>query len=343
MTMEMQRRTTAAALLLVAALIPPLAGAGDRKAYCSDTAKAMFRACGGEIEDDYWQAAALCINVADGAERRRCGDEAKIAREEGAQLCRDQRESRRGACTRLGEDRYDPTLLPTMFRGDYTSATGLNRYFPLKVGNRWEYVGTAETSSSEVLSARKLIEGVSCIVLRDTVLVNGELHEDTDDWYAQAKDGNVWYFGEEVKDYESFDGDVPRAPELTRIDGSFKVGRNRAKAGIIFPSNPSVGSLIREEFSLGNAEDVSDVLSTTYSPGSDPVLDHLVPTALATLLCNHDCVVTKNTNLREPGAFALKYYAPGIGFFLEASPSSGNILQLTSCNMDPRCASLPRP
>jgi hypothetical protein len=54
-------------------------------------------------------------------------------------------------------------------------------------------------------------------------------------------------------------------------------------------------------------------------------------------------VVTKNFSLLEPGVFARKYYARGIGFFLEVNPSTGEILQLVNCNFDPRCANLPSP
>jgi hypothetical protein len=167
------------------------------------------------------------------------------------------------------------------------------------------------------------------------------LKEDTDDWFAEAADGTVWYFGEEVKDYDTFAGDLPARPELVSIDGSFKTGRERDKAGILFPGTPEVGRLLREEFSLGNAEDVSEVVSTTYAFGTDPALDAFVPAGLASLLCAEDCVVTKNANLLEPEEFAYKYYARGLGLFLEVKPDEGAVLELKGCNVDPRCAALP--
>lgn len=43
-----------------------------------------------------------------------------------------------------------------------------------------------------VLSKTKLIEGVTCIVVNDKVSENGFLVEDTDDWFAQARDGDVY-------------------------------------------------------------------------------------------------------------------------------------------------------
>jgi hypothetical protein len=178
--------------------------------------------------------------------------------------------------------------------------------------------------------------------VRDSVFKNGDLAEDTQDWFAQHKNGDVWYCGEEVKDYEAFDGDRPRRPELVKIDGSFKVGRNGDKPGVAFRAAPVTGEVYREEFSLGNAEDVSEVLSSHYAFGRDRELDAFVPVALAKLLCAGDCVVTKNYALLEPGVFARKYFAPGVGYFLEVKPDQGLAVQLVSCNVDPRCGQLPK-
>jgi len=65
--------------------------------------------------------------------------------------------------------------------------------------------------------------------------------------------------------------------------------------------------------------------------GKDPELDELVPRKLAKLLCNGDCIVTRNFSQIEPGVF------------LEVEPESGEVVRLVKCNVDPRCASLPQP
>jgi len=179
-------------------------------------------------------------------------------------------------------------------------------------------------------------------VARDEVDKAGQVSELTDDWYCPAKTGAVWYFGEETKSFEIFAGDVPLNPELVSIDGSFKAGRDRDKPGIIFLASPKVGDVYLEEFSLGNAEDVTQILSTTYSFGGSADLDQGVPSALAQRMCAGDCVVTKNFSLLEPGDVARKYYARGIGVFLEVE-SSGFVSQLVDCNFDPRCVGLPQP
>ena len=151
------------------------------------------------------------------------------------------------------------------------------------------------------------------------------------------------YCGEEVKDFERFPGDNPNEPELVSIDGSFKVGRDGTKSGILFLASPSAGTTYRQEYSLGNAEDHATVVSTTYGFGNDPVLDQHVPQALVAHLCNNDCVVTLDGLPFDPGVLQRKYFAPNIGTFLEVDVDTGEINRLVGCNVDPKCATLPAP
>ncbi len=309
---------------------------------CAETAHTLFRACGFEVLDDFWVAIAKCVNISDGAERTECRADAATEQREENRVCRDQRAWRLLACTVLGPARYDPDFDAELFDDDFADLTRPNPYFPLTIGNTWEFTTEGETNTLEVRDEIKRIDGVACVVLRDLVFRDGELHEATDDWYAQAKNGDTWYCGEEVKNYESFDGDAPRLPELVDVDGSFKAGRDGDKAGIIFLAEPHTGDAYTEEFSLGNAEDVTEILATGWDFGDDPELDELVPQALAEFLCNGDCVVTKNYSLLEPGIFARKYYTPGIGVFLEVEVQDEVVVRLTGCNFDPRCETLPQ-
>ena len=223
----------------------------------------------------------------------------------------------------------------------------LNPYFPLKVGNRWVYEGGDETITVEVLRATKLIEGVTCIVVNDLVEEDGVKIEDTDDWYAQREDTrDMWYVGEIAKNFETFDGDRPDEPELVDIDGSWKTGRDGAKPGILIEANPEPGNAYRQEISLGEAEDVAEVLSNTYFYGKPPTedspsLDFGVPEALANALCSEadPCVVTRDFTALEPGVEERKYYAPWIGVFLEVDLETGDIVQLVECS---NCPPLPQ-
>lgn len=316
----------------------------DNGAHCSATTAAAFHSCRDGVDADFKLAIGKCINVADPQARSLCYAEARDARDEARSLCQAQRQARRDVCAALGESRYEPDFDPARFDSDFGNLTHPNPYFPLAIGNRWEF-GGAEDVVIEVLDKRKLIAGVPCFTVNDRVTVDGVLSEDTDDWFAQAKNGDVYYAGEEVKEYETFNGDVPPDPELVSIDGSFKTGRDGAKPGIAFLAQPTVGKVYRQEFDLDNAEDMAEILSTTYSYGNDPDLDRFVPQDLAAFLCAGNCVVVKEfTPLGPgPGGIERKYYAPGIGNFLGITLESGEVVQLVSCNFDPRCDQLPSP
>jgi hypothetical protein len=310
--------------------------------FCSATAAAVFRACSNQTLDDYWIGIGLCINESDGRDRAECFTDLKDSHKEATDECEAQHNARVALCKKVGEGRYDPEFEPKDFDADFSNLTNPNPYFPLGIGNRWEYRSAEETDVVQVLNRTKLIDDVRCIVVRDEVSADGVLTEGTNDWYAQAKDGNVWYCGEETATFETFKGDRPKKPELVSIDGSFKADRDGDKPGIIFLANPTPGQFYIEEESLGNAEDATQILSVDYSYGKNPKLDRLVPPKLAQLLCKKNCVVTSNFSPLEPDVIEHKYYAPGIGVFLETAPQTGEVVRLVKCNFDPRCAQLPQ-
>jgi hypothetical protein len=310
--------------------------------FCTATATAVARACSNESLDDYWLGLGICINESDGRDRTECVTDLKDSLDEATDECAAQRKARVDLCKTLGEDRYDPEFEARDFDRDFRNLTNPNPYFPLGIGNRWVYRSATEKNVVQVTSATKLIDDVRCIVVRDEVFEDGFLTEGTNDWFAQAKDGTVWYCGEETAEFETFDGDRPVKPELVSIDGSFKADRDGDKPGIIFLANPRPGQTYIEESSLGNAEDATRVIVVDYSYGKYPNLDILVPPGLARLLCARNCVVTRNTSSLEPGRFERKYYAPGIGVFLETAPQTGEVNRLVKCNFDPRCAQLPQ-
>jgi hypothetical protein len=72
--------------------------------------------------------------------------------------------------------------------------------------------------------------GVDTAVVHDTVTLDGKPFEDTLDWYAQDRDGNVWYFGEATEEFRD-DGTVDTT-------GSFESGVNGALPGIVMPGHP---------------------------------------------------------------------------------------------------------
>ena len=314
---------------------------GKQTGACSATALAQRLACDAEAKDDGFHAQAICLNVGDEDEREECFEDAEEVSQEARERCRDQYDARRDLCGILGEGRYDPDFDPDDFDDDFTNLTNPNPWFPLAIGNRWVYQGGDETVTVEVQDETKRVEGVTCIVVSDRVEQDGEVTEDTDDWFGQRKDGTIDYCGEISQELETFEGDVPQLPELVSIEGSFKAGRDGDESGTLFPGMPVVGTSYRQEWSPGNAEDWATVLAVDFGPGSDPELHAFVPPALVALLCSgNDCVVTGERSTLSPGAFERKYYAPGIGLFLEVDPDSGDTLALVDCNFDAKCSSL---
>lgn len=321
-----------------------LAGPADarhrhRPKACTNTAKFQHNACYASVYEDYLTDRAFCLNEPE--ERSECNREARSERHMAAELCRDQFRARRKLCREIGEEPYAPDMDPSLFQ-DPRNPTTTNLYFPLDVGNHWVYADDDERIEIEVLDATKRISGIDCIVYRDRVTNEGLLVEDTDDWFAIRTNGDVTYCGEEVKDFEHFEGDDPQVPELTAIDGRFKVGVDRAKSGTAFLGDPVVGTTYRQEWDPGNAEDIGEVLSNSYGYGKDSELDEFVPRELAELMCpNDDCVVIKDASTLDPSAFERKYYARGVGKFLEVKPDEGAFVPLVECNVDPRCNMLP--
>jgi hypothetical protein len=328
----------------------PRAGQGGRSSkhghFCSDTARTTFTACNSATRDDFKTALATCNNLSDANARAACTDTAKSDRDDAAQTCRDQRDARLEVCGEVGEDRYDPDFSPAGFDADPRNPSHPNPYFPLAVGNHWEFQSDSESEVVEIQDKTKDIEGVHCIVSHDRVLdSDGNLSEDTNDWFAHAKAGDVFYCGEQTAQYQTFPGDDPPEPELVGVEGAFKAGREGAKPGVVFPATPTVGVTLRQEFLIGEAEDVSTVVTTAYSFGHDANLDQNVPADLANALCADDCVVTSDFSALEPDVSEHKYFAPGIGVFLEVEVSGDgtSVNRLVQCNTDPKCAHLPGP
>ncbi|HEX4906420.1 MAG TPA: hypothetical protein VFU93_13270 [Acidimicrobiales bacterium] len=206
-----------------------------------------------------------------------------------------------GACG--GDDDKDIVIDPGD-GGDYEPALDANDvvdvidnpYLPLIVGSRWVYEGDGERVEVEVLAERRMVMGIEAVVVRDTVREDGEIVEDTHDWYTQDREGNVWYLGEEVQNFA--DG------KLEDTDGSWEAGVDGALPGIVMLAHPEVDDAYRQEYWEGEAEDLGEVLrvgvSTKVRAGS-----------------YDDVVVTRDWNPLEPEVIEEKHYARGVGLIFE--------------------------
>lgn len=284
--------------------------------FCNNTITAALRACNHEVKDDFWIALGNCNNLSDADARKECEKESMVNRQEGKNECRLQYIARREVCELLGEAPYDPQIDPENFVDptEIGSTVAINPYFPLVPGTTWIYEGGDEIITVTVTENTKEILGVTVAVVHDVVEEDGEVIEDTYDWYAQDINRNVWYFGEIAQEF--IDG------ELVGIEGSWKAGVDGAKAGILVKSEPQVGDVYRQEFALGEAEDLAEVVSLNGST--------VVPAAS----CNNDCMVTRDFTPLEPDVMENKYYVHGIGVILEVDLETGERVELVGFIMN---------
>jgi hypothetical protein len=195
-----------------------------------------------------------------------------------------------GTSTTLPRGDADVRLDPSRFTSEID-----NPWFPLRPGTRWTY--------REVDADWKRIAGIDARVVRDTVRQDGQVLEDTFDFYAQDDDGNVWYMGEDTAEFE--DGRI-----ATR-EGSFEAGVDGAQAGIAMPGHPRPGQRYRQEFRKGEAEDQGAVLST----------DELVEASIGRY---QHAVLTRDTNPLEPHVSEYKLFAEDVGLVLTLDVSGGS-------------------
>lgn len=186
---------------------------------------------------------------------------------------------------------YNPTINPADFTTDIT-----NPYFTLPVGKQMTYEARTrngiEKNRIEITGETKEITGVATLVYWDRVWLNEMLIEETKDYLAQDAEGNVWYFGEDVDNYEG--------GKLKDHAGAWIAGVDGAKPGIWMKANPNVGDLYRQEFYRGIAEDMAEVLSTNES----------VTVPYGSFV---NCIKTRDFTPLEPDVQEYKYYCKEAG------------------------------
>lgn len=195
---------------------------------------------------------------------------------------------------RVKDESYQPDMNPAKFTN---STTLTNPYFPMEAGKKYIFEAQTEDGKERIevqrLAATKVVMGITCVIVNDKVWLNNVLIEDTDDWYAQDNDGNVWYLGEEVDNFNA-DG------SFKDHHGSWEAGVDGAQPGIVMLADPQVGMTYRQEYYFNEAEDQGEVIA----------LGQTVVTPYGTFT---NCVKTHDWTELEPDLNENKFYAPGIG------------------------------
>src|SRR5262245_44693265 len=172
-----------------------------------------------------------------------------------------------------------------------------NPYMPFIPGTRTVFEGVSDGQRERnvvvVTDRTKVILGVTTTVVHDQVFsANGDLAEDTLDWYAQDRFGNVWYFGEDTAEYVN--------GKVSSTSGSWEAGVGGAQPGVVMLAQPTVGERYHQEFLKGEAEDVGAVVA----------IDGRVTVPYGSF---DRVVVTEDTTPLEPQILEHKSFAPGIG------------------------------
>ena len=195
---------------------------------------------------------------------------------------------------RVIDGSYDPDVSLAKF-SDPTNFT--NPYWPHEPGKSYILESTTPEGLEKIEKVRigetKVILGITCAVIHDRVWLDGTLIEETFDWHAQDNDGNVWYFGEDVKNY-NHDG------TFKDNAGAWEAGVDGAKPGITMLADPKVGMKYREEYYFNEAEDQAEIVATNEA----------VSVAFGSFT---NCIKTRNWTELDPSAEEFKWYAPQVG------------------------------
>ncbi|HXF71423.1 MAG TPA: hypothetical protein VNO79_02275 [Actinomycetota bacterium] len=178
-----------------------------------------------------------------------------------------------------------------------------NRFLPLEPGTRWVHRGSSlegrrRVRHRVVFTATDLTKEVACVrtlVGWDRDFVDGELVEKELIFLAQDLEGNVWHLGQyaEIYDGEQFDGAAPWL--VGYLQG--------ARAGVLMPADPRVGT---------------PAYSEGYAPPPYFWDDHarVIARGRETCVpagCFEHVLVIEEFEPTKPGAFQIKFYAPGVG------------------------------
>jgi hypothetical protein len=182
-------------------------------------------------------------------------------------------------------------------------ATGANQWLPLKPGTQWTREGSVNVGNrqlthqvvSTVTDVSKPVDGVRTVVVLDQDTNGGQIAEQSLDYEAEDKQGNVWYLGSYTESYQG--------GQFVNASDAWLAGVNGAKPGILMPARPQSGHPFTEDVVPGIEAPTAQVVQTGQS--------QCVP-----FKCFKDVIVVKEGSEH-------KLYAPGVGQILTEPQASG--------------------
>lgn len=175
-----------------------------------------------------------------------------------------------------------------------------NPYHPLKPGLQWVRAGTTQVGSRvvphEIITTMtdviRVIDGVPTIAMLDESTDSGEISQESIDYMALDKDGNVWILGGYTEDYEG--------GQYTNVDSAYLGSGSGAERGVLAPAKVDattprwfIGSAPEEKASVGTVVKVGVRECVTFG-------------------CYDNVRVVQEGNVGAPDN-ENKYYAPGVG------------------------------
>jgi len=197
-----------------------------------------------------------------------------------------------------GEDEYTESLRAE----DCTfSSTGRNPFFILEPNYQLVLAGGDASEAAEViitvLNETRQVNGTETRVIEERESIDGELVEISRNFFAICEETNsVFYFGEEVDDYEN--------GNIISHEGAWLAGEDSNRAGVIMPGTILLGARYYQEIAPNVALDRAEIIDT----------GEVIQTPSGDL---SDTLITRETTPLEPDVAELKYYAAGIGLIQE--------------------------
>ena len=207
------------------------------------------------------------------------------------------------ASDRNWSERLSTVSVQDFERTNFDNSTRVdNKWFPLEPGAHSVFEGSAiddgERISRRVVTTvtdlTKEINGVNTMVVWERDYTEGEEVEAELAFFAQDNYGNVWHMGEYPEEYEG--GEFEKAP-------GWLAGLKGASAGIAMMAEPRLGT---PSYAQGYAPPPINWIDRgrVYKVGRKTC----VP-----VNCYEDVLVIEEFERNKPGAYQLKYYAPGVG------------------------------
>jgi hypothetical protein len=218
-----------------------------------------------------------------------------------------------------GSSKSGPNANPNAFDASNfgNPATGANKWLPLTPGTQWVRQGFVNVGNRQlphqvvttVTDATKEVDGVRTVAVVDQDTNGGQVAEQSIDWVAEDKDGNVWYLGSYTESYEG--------GQFVNASDAWLAGVNGSKPGILMLADPQTGT-------------------PPYAEDTVPGIE--APTAQVAKTGQSQCVpfkCYKGVLVIEEEGSEYKYFAPGVGQIKTEPRASGgkheieNLINLT--------------